>query len=117
MVFAGARPWAVTTTLCRLGACLGMALGCTTKQIDSREVDALIIRDLPVGTSYDRALAVLTARQIEHSAYDRKARLIRGAFRKTETGFLYTRDILFRLEFDTTGRLVRHTVEVVTEGP
>jgi hypothetical protein len=98
-------------------ALLAAALGCTTKRIDPRAIDSLLTRDIPVGTPYDSATDILAARQIPHSPYDAKLRVIRGDLRNAETGFLYARDILILLYFDANGRLAKHSVEVVTEGP
>ena len=91
------------------------APGCSKNRVTPEQVGQMIQRELPVGSSVAQATSVLDAKGIEHS--DLTDHVIYAIMRKTSYGFLIEGAITIKLRFDSTGKLVSHSVKEVFTGP
>ena len=82
-----------------------------------KEMEDLIKKEVPIGSSTVRVLAFLDSKKIEHSRYleDRKA--IYAIIRDTGGDFLVKKSLTLAFFFDDDGNLIKYTVEEVFTGP
>lgn len=72
---------------------------------------------IPVGTTRERAIAVLDSLEIEHSSYDSEKRTITGIVRNTSSTATTKSSIQVVLSFDAEARLSAHEIREVFTGP
>lgn len=91
--------------------------GCARQRMDTAEAEALIRRQIPVGTARETVIARLDSLRIEHSAYNEQERRILAIVRNTSGGAVVRGSLQVRMFFDPGGRLVRHEFREVFTGP
>lgn len=82
-----------------------------------KEIDTLISKEVPVGSSTSQVTAFLDASKIEHSDYREKERTIYGIVRNTSGNSVVKGSFQIEFHFDEGARLKDYTVKEVFTGP
>lgn len=90
---------------------------CTQHTMTVAEVERTMKETIPVGTTRERAIAVLDSLEIEHSSYDSEKRTITGIVRNTSSTATTKSSIQVVLSFDAEARLSAHEIREVFTGP
>lgn len=90
---------------------------CTQHTMTVAEVERTMKETIPVGTTRERAIAILDSLEIEHSSYDSEKRTITGIVRNTSSTATTKSSIQVVLSFDAEDRLSAHEIREVFTGP
>lgn len=95
-----------------------MLTGCKPHSDLRGRVQALLDRELPLGSTPQRALEVLDSSRVKHSAYLKDAnRIITANYGESYRFFLVSSSVYVTLYFDSNDRLLRAKVEEIGSGP
>jgi len=83
----------------------------------TKEIDTLIHKEVPVGSSSSQVTAFLDANKIEHSGYREKERTIYGIVRSTSGNSVVKGSAQIEFHFDEKAKLKDYTVKEVFTGP
>lgn len=83
----------------------------------TKEIEALVRKEVPAGSSSAQVITFLDANKIEHSGYQEKQRTIYGIVRNTSQGAMMKGSIQIEFHFDERAKLKDHTVKEVFTGP
>jgi len=96
-----------------LGAIL---LGCRSRPYDFGPYQASLNQEIPIGSTPERALAVLDSVGIPHSGYSPTVRKIVGSLREPDPKMIFG-TLRVVLTFDENRTLVDREIRVVYTGP
>lgn len=100
-----------------VAAAIAATGACTKHRITTSQVNAVLARTLPVGSSPQRVVIVLDSLKIEHSAYDLRDWTLRGTIRRASKSLTTEGCVQLQFAFDEHGRLVGHTTTEGFTGP
>lgn len=87
-----------------LGSCIVTE---ATYPLSVRDVETLLSRTTPPGSSHAQVSAALDSLGVEHGAYRQETRMLYGIWRATRTDLVCQTSIRARFVFDEGGRLIR----------
>lgn len=108
---------------CLLAGIASMLLcGCTQADqsgtMKVKEIDELIRKEVPIGSSTSQVLAFLDAQKIEHSQqYFDRDRIIYASIRNTSGNWLVKNSVYIQFHFDEKATLKDYSVREVSTGP
>ncbi len=84
----------------------------------AKEIDALIRKEVPIGSSTLQVIAFLDAQKIEHSQqYFDRDRIIYASMRNTSGNWLVKNSIYLQFQFDEKGNLENYSAKEIATGP
>lgn len=96
---------------------ISVSEGCGGRRLTLAEVDQRVAGALPAGAGRARVLSILDSLKVEHSDFDEKTRMIVAVVPDSAKRGIVTRSFHFTFVFDSTGKLVSHTVKELFTGP
>lgn len=91
--------------------------GCEREAISISDLEQALNGLIPLGSSVQRAVSVLDSLGAEHSAYDSTGGTLTAMFKETSRSLMVDGSIQVRMSFDSTGRLLRHSLREVLTAP
>lgn len=85
--------------------------------VKTKEIDALIRKAVPIGSSSAQVISFLDANKIEHSPYQAKERAIYGMIRDTSRSATVKGSTQIEFHFDEKAMLKDYVVKDVFTGP